>query len=88
MKFSSLQVGSVAVTTQTKKINITKDLLKVKAKPTKAQVREIEPGVKIGTGQFLSVSQFCDVCLKVCGHAHKPEKRKMICLECKTIKTY
>jgi hypothetical protein len=87
MKFSNLQVD-VVVTTQSKKINIAKDLLKIKAKPNKAQVREIEPGIKIGTGQFLSVSQFCDICNRVCGHAHKPEKRKMICLECKAIKTY
>lgn len=87
MKFSSLQVG-VVTTIQSNKINITKDLLQIKSKLKKGELREMEPGFKIGTGQFHSISKWCDTCNEVRSHAHKPEKRKMICLMCKTIKTY
>lgn len=61
---------------------------KPKVKIDKAATRLIEPGYKIPTGQFHNVSQWCDTCQEVQGHAHKPEKRRMICLICKTIKTY
>lgn len=61
---------------------------KPKPKIDKALARVTEPGYKIPTGQFHSVSQWCDTCQEVQGFAHKPEKRRMICLTCKTIKTY
>lgn len=61
---------------------------KPKPKIDKATTRLIEPGNKIPTGQFHSVSQWCDTCQEVQAFAHKPDKRRMICLTCKTIKTY
>lgn len=61
---------------------------KPKPKIDKALARVTEPGYKIPIGQFHSVSQWCETCQDVQGFAHKPEKRRMICLTCKTIKTY
>lgn len=61
---------------------------KPKPKIDKALARVTEPGYKIPIGQFHSVSQWCETCQDVQGFAHKPEKRRMICLICKTIKTY
>lgn len=73
---------------ETRRINFNQDILKIQPKKKKEELRLIEPGVKIGTGQFLTIGQWCNTCQEVQGHAHKPEKRKLICLICKTIKTY
>lgn len=61
---------------------------KVTPKKSKSELRLIEPGNKIPIGQFHSVSQWCEGCGNVSPFAHKPEKKRMICLTCKTIKTY
>lgn len=61
---------------------------KPKPKIDKALARVTEPGYKIPIGQFHSISQWCETCQDVQGFAHKPEKRRMICLTCKTIKIY
>ena len=87
MKFSNLQIDKAKENISTK-INISRDILKLPNKKSKAELREVEPGFKIGTGEFHSVSQYCDCCNSVQPHCHKPEKRKMICIKCKTIKIY
>lgn len=87
IKFSNLQIETKQSNT-TGKINVAKGLLNIKQKKPKAELREIEPGFKVGTGEFQSVSQYCDICENVESHCHKPEKRKMVCLKCKTIKIY
>lgn len=50
--------------------------------------KDIEPGHKIGTGSFHQVAQWCDTCNDVKSFAHKVEKKRMICLCCKKVKTY
>jgi len=70
------------------KLDFRKDILKKTPKRTKEELRTIEPGFKIGTGQFQSVSKWCDNCECVAFHCHKVEKRKFICIKCKIIKIY
>lgn len=65
-----------------------KEIVKEPIKRNKDDIRMIEPGFKIGTGSFLSVAKYCNSCGIVHSHCHKPEKRRFVCLYCKTITTY
>lgn len=74
---------------KTSKLNIKyTDIVPKITKLKTEEARLIEPGHKIPTGQFQTVALHCEACKDVQGHAHKVEKRKLICLRCKTIKIY
>lgn len=60
---------------ETKKVNLT-------------QAKLVEPGHKIGTGTYHQLAQFCDTCGDVQSFAHNSDKKRMICLRCKTIRNY
>jgi len=90
MDFSSLnisiqdiKVDLVLKKTKKDKVNFN-ELFDISVeKPLGKVNKEREPGIKIGTGSFLSVAQYCDKCERTTPHAHKPKERKMRCLICK-----
>lgn len=63
----------------------------IKPKLTANQLRDakaIEPGNKVPTASYHQLAQWCDTCDGVKSFAHNPDKKKMICLTCKTIRNY
>lgn len=69
----------------TSKLDFKKDILGKAPKKSKEELRLIEPGNKIGTGDFPTLAIFCDQCERVTGHACKSINNKKICLICKTV---
>lgn len=57
-------------------------------KISREELYKIEPGNKVPIAQYQQIGTYCDECEDITSHAHNPEKKKLICLKCKTVKTY
>lgn len=60
----------------------------ISIKINKKIIAKDEPGNKIPTVNYHSISQWCETCLDIKSHFHIPEKRKLKCSNCRKIKIY